>query len=576
MEVKPPPSLFDVLGFVSSSELLSPVRRRDYRSSILRFCGFVGKSAEMIPADSRHLSQCLQTINPAQHGISVKTQQNVKSNLLGAVLLFKDSTNVVLRKQALSDEWQSLFVLLPDLRYRNGLSRFIHYLSVQSSQPNGVDDSVVSKFIDSLSNGSFLSDQKIRECHRRTTRLWNEASQLVAVWPDTLLSVPDYRKPRSTYPLSAFPDSFQSEVEEHLVWLEDNDLFAKHGPPRRCKPRTIDLRRSQIQLAASALVQRGRDITEITSLSDLVVVASLKEILRYYLDRHNDEPTSFIHSLATTLVSIAEHWLRLPDSALLEIKHVKRQLGSQSVGMTEKNKRYLRQFDDDQNRKLLLDLPQRLMSIAKTQSGERAAITTQKAIAIELLLMAPLRMVNVISLQFDKHLVKPGSNRGTYHLVISSDEIKNEQAYEVVLPVLLTDYIDAYRDYHLPVITSKGNSYLFPDRSTGHKAQSTLSQQIKGTVKQYTGLDMTAHLFRHLSGKLYLEANPGQYETVRQILGHKNLKTTVDFYTGINTKEATRVFDALVLGERERLSSASPNREEKGKKKTNNGKGKKR
>jgi len=247
MEVKPPPSLFDVLGFVSSSELLSPVRRRDYRSSILRFCGYVGKSAEMIPADSRHLSQCLQTINPAQHGISVKTQQNVKSNLLGAVLLFKDSTNVVLRKQALSDEWQSLFVLLPDLRYRNGLSRFIHYLSVQSSQPNGVDDSVVSKFIDSLSNGSFLSDQKIRECHRRTTRLWNEASQLVAVWPDTLLSVPDYRKPRSTYPLSAFPDSFQSEVEEHLVWLEVNDLFAKHGPPRRCKPRTIDLRRSQIQ-----------------------------------------------------------------------------------------------------------------------------------------------------------------------------------------------------------------------------------------------------------------------------------------------------------------------------------------
>ena len=107
---------------------------------------------------------------------------------------------------------------------------------------------------------------------------------------------------------------------------------------------------------------------------------------------------------------------------------------------------------------------------------------------------------------------------------------------------------------------------MFPNKTNGHKTQQTLSQQIKVTVKQHTGLDMTGHLFRHLSGKLYLEANPGQYETVRQILGHKNLKTTVNFYTGINTKEATRVFDALILGKRERLSG-QPSQSKKKKRK---------
>jgi len=379
-----------------------------------------------------------------------------------------------------------------------------------------------------------------------------------------LLSVPDYRKPRSTYPLSNFPESLLVEVEEYLLWLEDTDPFAPHRPPGRCKPRTIDLRRSQIQLAASALVKRGRKFVEITALSDLVEVESLKEILRFYLDQRDDKPTSFIHGLAITLISIGQHWLHLPDTALSEIKQVKRQLGSQTMGMTDKNKQYLRQFDDDQNLKLLLELPGRLVKLAKSQSNKRAAITVQKAIVIELLLMVPLRTVNVISLQFGKHLVKPGGNRGAYHLVIPGDEIKNEQPYEVQLPSLLTEYIDTYRDRYLPLITVRGNPYLFPNKTNGHKAQQTLSQQIKETVKQYTGLDMTGHLFRHLSGKLFLEANPGQYETVRQILGHKNLKTTINFYTGINTKEATRVFDALVLGERERLSGeSSPSKQKK-------------
>ncbi len=561
-----PPSLSDVLAFVTAIDELSPVRKRDYRSAILRFSGFVAKPIEIIPADARHLGHCFTVINHAQHGISLKTLQNIKSNLLGAVLLFQNSRKLDPRKQALSNDWQSLFMFVPDKRCRNGLSRFIHFLSKLKIEPNDVNDAVVSKFIDSLSQESFLSDKQIRDSHRRTTRLWNEVGQLISAWPNGLLSVPDYRKPRRTYPFSKFPESFQAEVEEHLLWLEDTDPFAPHRPPGRCKPRTIDLRRTQIQLAAGALVQRGRKFVDITALSDLVEVESLKEILRFYLEQHDDEPTSFIHGLAITLVSIGQHWIRLPDKALSEIRHVKRQLGSQAMGMTNKNKQYLRQFDDDENLKLLLELPERLMRLAKSQSGERAAITVQKAIVIELLLMVPLRTVNVIALQFGKHLVKPGGNRGTYHLVIPGDEIKNAQPYEVQLPSLLTEYIDAYRDLYQPIITVRGNPYLFPNKTNGHKTQQTLSQQIKVTVKQHTGLDMTGHLFRHLSGKLYLEANPGQYETVRQILGHKKLKTTVNFYTGINTKEATRVFDALILRKRERLSG-QPSQSKKKKRK---------
>jgi integrase len=55
------------------------------------------------------------------------------------------------------------------------------------------------------------------------------------------------------------------------------------------------------------------------------------------------------------------------------------------------------------------------------------------------------------------------------------------------------------------------------------------------------------HLFRHLGAKLYLDANPGEYETVRRVLGHRSLQTTIDFYTGLETPAAVRHFDKTIL-----------------------------
>lgn len=58
---------------------------------------------------------------------------------------------------------------------------------------------------------------------------------------------------------------------------------------------------------------------------------------------------------------------------------------------------------------------------------------------------------------------------------------------------------------------------------------------------------MTPHQFRHLAAKIILDANPGAYELVRQMLGHKNTKTTVNNYAGIDTKRAGRAHADLLL-----------------------------
>jgi integrase len=73
-----------------------------------------------------------------------------------------------------------------------------------------------------------------------------------------------------------------------------------------------------------------------------------------------------------------------------------------------------------------------------------------------------------------------------------------------------------------------------------------LAGQIKRTLRQETGIDLNAHAYRHLAAKLFLAAHPGEYETTRLLLGHKDLTTTTQYYCGLEQADALRRYDALI------------------------------
>jgi integrase len=45
---------------------------------------------------------------------------------------------------------------------------------------------------------------------------------------------------------------------------------------------------------------------------------------------------------------------------------------------------------------------------------------------------------------------------------------------------------------------------------------------------------------------MWLKAHPGDYETVRRMLGHRNIQTTINFYCGLETLQANKMFGDLV------------------------------
>ena len=75
-----------------------------------------------------------------------------------------------------------------------------------------------------------------------------------------------------------------------------------------------------------------------------------------------------------------------------------------------------------------------------------------------------------------------------------------------------------------------------------------LSMQIRKLVHDLTRLDMPAHRFRHAAAKIFLDRNPGQYEVVRQLLGHKDKDTTISFYAGAESASAARHYARTILG----------------------------
>jgi integrase len=76
--------------------------------------------------------------------------------------------------------------------------------------------------------------------------------------------------------------------------------------------------------------------------------------------------------------------------------------------------------------------------------------------------------------------------------------------------------------------------------------------------KKVTGLRITLHQYRHAAAAVYLKEHPGDYETVRRFLGHRNIRTTVNFYCGLETTQATRLLGDVVRKHRKVRRDAPP------------------
>ena len=148
-------------------------------------------------------------------------------------------------------------------------------------------------------------------------------------------------------------------------------------------------------------------------------------------------------------------------------------------------------------------------------------------------------------------------------LVFPDYDVKNGVPLEFA--VRRTDHERPDRRIHLPAPAAV-DAGLQPRlalrrgevRSEGTK---TLSDQISDRLWKELGLEITPHQFRHAAAYIMLKADPGNYELVRRVLGHRSITTTRNFYIGLETLEATRLFGEMVTDlERDEAPAKLPGR----------------
>lgn len=551
------PTMSDLLAFLQTTTALEAKRRRDLMSAVRRVCELTERDPAHLAADVPTLRGALRKMSGQRNQLTKKTLANIKANVLAGIRLMRDEVDVGRTRAPLPQIWKDSAHQLTDIHLQRGLSRFMGFCGRQGVAPDNVSDATMQAFDRYLRTETLI--EKPNDLIRRTTRLWNEAVDQVPGWPKQKVTVPSFRTPRRTIPFDQLPQSFRRDVEAYLEWSSGRDIFAKTAPPKPCRDTTLRLRTQHIIGAATAFIESRDNDGELEGLSDLTKPEAVKVILRNYLSRTNDEPTQYHRAITTTLIQIAKYWTEEDDEDIEALKELRRRLGSDRAGLTDKNRRTLLQIEDADNLARLLLLPHKLFTHAARQPSDdtRAAVQAQIALAIEILLMAPMRMGNLSKLRIDQHVTRYTDH---IHLVLPGSETKNGE--ETVYPICgeSKELFDLYLKRYRPRLAAEDCVWLFPTVRGTQKTQATLSHQINKTIRDKTGLQITPHQFRHLAAKLLLDSQPGNYEAARQLLTHKSLSSTTSFYAELQTKNAAREYDSMLHEKRQNLIESSGTR----------------
>jgi len=112
------------------------------------------------------------------------------------------------------------------------------------------------------------------------------------------------------------------------------------------------------------------------------------------------------------------------------------------------------------------------------------------------------------------------------------------------IPTHVAKMLIEYRNRIAPKVIGHRPDRLFVNADGSAKTQWTVARAIR-TFLRRAGIVLSPHQFRHVNAKLILEAYPGQFETVAQLLGNTE-QAAVNAYAGIDSRRAGRHHQRLV------------------------------
>jgi site-specific recombinase XerD len=551
-------SLAELQKRIMANGVLDYPRKREMSSAINTVGAWFGLPLDMIPASATFLRDKFEHVHPAHVNVSKRRVQNVRSLVMSAFRAEGITTKLAPYMMPMAPVWSRLWDLLEGkVYYRTELSRLFRYCSRQGINPSDISDDVMENYLAALEAETLVKNPRTR--HQSVCRVWNKcASEYQEMgWPQIAVTVPKYDERLYSLPWEDIPEAIRSDLDTYLIHLKGDDPFSTQV--KRFRPRSIEAITGHFQRYLSALHHQGVKLDQYTSLRELVTFDMFSLGMRWFWDRNGGGTSKHTGEVAWAIRCYAVKYIGTDEETTGFYANAIQTLRVRDVGLSDKNQTAMAQFDDPKVVDAYVSLPLKLWDKAlanhkrtvSSRKSKEAQLMIQAAVAIEILIFAPIRISNLQHLRLDEHIAWQGKRM---HIHIPKGQVKNDQTLNFLLPESASKRIKTYIMEWRQLFTDTANPYLFPGRKMNPKDDTSLRRQIQKTIWNETGIKLTPHQFRHAAAKILLDAKPGYYEVVRKVLGHKNLSTTYSHYAGAETKAAVELFDEVIIQHRQRKS----------------------
>ncbi len=526
---------------------LSASVKRHWVCSLRQIAKWLDRPVEVTPARWTAIRLPVDQLHHARLGVTAKTVANHKSNVAAALRWFGKEYNVPSRGVALLAEWAVLRDGIGDRGRRARLYGLMRYCSGRGLMPVSVVDAVVADYLRYRAETTSLGTGSM--AHRSIARAWNASANENPEWPAQRLTEPPV-KAQEGPAWEEFPEGLRRDIDKYLAGLGKIRKGPNGKRSRPCSPKTIKTRRAELVAVARVAVKTGTPFENLKSLAALVHPDVVEPVLNAYWENNGAEPKVYTIDLAWKLLSLARQTGQ-DEAAIERLDDIRASLEEhRHGGLTGKNLELIRQVLTEGIWSEVVSLPNALMRQARADQAHapvKAAVTAQLAVAIAILSFAPVRLANLVSIELGKNLIKPGGPDSPFWLIFPHYDVKNRVVLNFEFDEALTTLIDEYIHEFRPTLVRGSNAgWLFPGVAGKPKTANMFSTQITERIQKATGVRMTVHQFRHACAAIYLKHHPGDYETVKRLLGHRNIQTTINFYCGLETTQANEAFGKII------------------------------
>ncbi|WP_429910798.1 tyrosine-type recombinase/integrase [Glycocaulis sp.] len=547
---QPTVTLAALIETLKAQDDVPAAKAKLYISAINRFCKVVDRLPSDTLADPAIIRKLAGTACWHKH-MKKSSWATVRSNLNAA--LAAGGVQVLHRSRRnyrRSEAWNTLLSGL-SARSQKFFTRFPGWCTSYGIEPDDVTEGTFTRFLDELLTLSTAKHPK--EAWHRARRIWNSE---VVPWSGGRYPVIENVETTETktLPWSDFPEGLRDDIERYAETMaapdwtdEDQEKFEPLSPA------TIRNYAYHLRLQLSLLVKDGVPIETFQSLADCLQLDLINRGLKLLEGGrgHKGEARPMLWGAVNAYLSFAK-FSGAPEAISAKLGIYLRKLRDKSRGLKRKNRERLAQFDDPRRRRAFFMLPlviEAELASVKNPTREQA-LRMRGAAMLELLLHMPIRIRNVVDLDLERYVQRVDEVDGLrWRIGIPEDEVKNGIALSGHLPVGATRVLELWRTRFRPRLNPQCTRLFIGDkgRSIG---EGPLSKAFSDQMMRELGVVVNPHLMRHFATTNLLKARPGSFEQARQMLGHTNIATTINFYCGEDMEAALAQWDAIVDLER--------------------------